>query len=646
MRTKLILTFLSLLLPTIQTASVLAQQSHAIRFLPAEQTGSDASTIPNKIAFISDIGGGQSLYVVNPDHSDMEIFGKLHIEGVRIPRILPYELLFSPDRKQVTFMGSSKFGKDPALWIANTDGSGARKLTDLKRFIRNAFSASPSPTGDHIAIRIIEENLSKIYAMRSDGSDFHFVADGDEFSWSPDGHQLALTTYVPEKQARYVRVVNIDGTNLREIYTGGRAGKCSWSPDGKRIAVIESRAETTSESRSDVFVIAPDGRQKQIVIENRTLYWHLEWSPDGEFLSFVANFEGNRGLYVWSTREASGKRLRFFSGVEAPFSWSPDCKRIAYGEYNISILDLSTEKARILFHTSGFGRPLWLPDGNHLFVYNTLELRRNADSQDLDLYITQIEPRYIKRLTDEGMNVSDISAPPNGKVIAFVVNTKANDGTYYSTVYSINSDGSNLRKLAVARIKSGWLAWSADGSKIAFVKEITNCKGCRPGNLQIQVANADGSGEHTIVNEPAWNFAPAWLPDGKSIVFLSDRKNTYGVYVTDIKGKRTNLVVNVSRWLPKHVRNDANQMSVSIAWSPDATKFVTSATSGRPGGIRVIDVKKQSAAFEFFGIAPSVLSWTPDSRRIAVMDLIHGMAMNSITPSYVDLVRLTKPRRK
>lgn len=634
MRTKLILTLLSLLLLSIQTASVLAQ-SHVIKLPPSEQTGSDASTTPNKIAFISDIGGGQSLYVANPDHSDVEIFGKLHIEGVRIPRILPYELLFSPDRKQVTFMGSSKFGKDPALWIANTDGSGARKLTDLKRFIGNAFSASPSPTGDHIAIKIIEENLSKIYAMKSDGSDFHFVADGDEFSWSPDGHQLALTTYVPEKQARYVRVVNIDGTNLREISTG-RAIKCSWSPDGKRLAVIESRAETTSEPKFDVFVIALDGTQKQIVIENGTLYWRLDWSPDGEFLSFVSNFEGNRGLYVWSTRNASGKRLRFFSGVEAPFAWSPDCKRIAYGEYIVSILDLSTEKARILFHTSGFGLPVWLPDGNHLLVSNTVELRRNSGSLDLDLYVTQIEPRYIKRLTDEGMDVLDISSPPNGKVIAFVANTKTNDGTSNSGVYSINPDGSNLRKLPVARIQSGWFAWSADGSKIAFVKEMTNCKGCRPGNLQIQVANADGSGEHTIVNEPAWNFAPAWLPDGKSIVFLSDRKNTDGVYVTDIKSKRTHLVADVSTWLPKHLKDEPNQISASIAWSPDATKFATSSLGAR--SISVFDVKKQSGVFGFIGIWPSLLSWTPDSRRIAVRDLIHGMAMNSITPSYVDLV--------
>jgi TolB protein len=376
----------------------------------------------------------------------------------------------------------------------------------------------------------------------------------------------------------------------------------------------------------------------QPVIENVTLYWRLEWSPDGEFLSFISNFEGNRGLYVWSTREASGKRLRFFSGVEAPFAWSPDSKHVAYGENIVSIFDLSEEKARILFHTSGFGRPLWLPDGNHLLVSNTLELQRNPDSLDLDLYITQIEPRNIKRLTDEGMDVSDISCPPNGKVIAFVANTKTNDGTSNSSVYSINSDGSNLRKLPVAKIASGWFAWSADGSKIAFVKEMTKCKGCRAGNLQIQVANADGSNERTIVNEPAWNFAPAWLPDGKGIVFLSDRGNSYGIYITGIKNKRTHRIADVSRWLPNTLRNDPNQRSISIAWSPDATMFVTSSTGGRPGRIRVIDVKKPSATFEFSGIAPSVLSWTPDSRRIAVIDLIHGMAMNSINPSYIDLV--------
>lgn len=632
MRTKLILTFLSLLLPTM---SVLAQQSPVIRFLPSEQKGSDASTVPNKIAFISDIGGGQSLYVVDPNRSDVKIFGKLHIEGVQIPR---HDLLFSPDRKQVIFVASSNFGRDAALWVVNTNGSGARKLMDWKWVRESPFAASCSPTGDHVGFRITEENLSKIYVMKSDGSDFHFVADGDQLSWSPDGHQLAVTTYVPEKQARYVRVVNIDGTNLREISTGGSAVECTWSPDGKRIAFSEAHAETTSEAKFDVFVVAPDGTQKETVHENITLYSPLDWSPDAQFLSFVANFEGNHGIYVWSTREPRGKRFRFLSGVGAPYEWSPDSKQIAYGGNIVSIFDLKLQKARMLFHTAGFGRPLWLPDGNHLLVYNTRELQSYRDSPDLDLYITQIESHDINRLTDDRMHVLDISCPPNGKVIAFVAKATTNDGTSNSVAYSINSDGSNLRKLSVTRIESGWFAWSNDGRKIAFVKEMTNCTGCRPGNLQIQVANADGSDEQTIVNEPAWNFAPAWLPDGKGIIFISDRGNTHGVYITDIKSKRTQRVADVSRWLPSTLTHNPNQRSIPIIWSPDATKFATALPGERPGKIRVIDVKKPATAFEVFGISPSVVSWTPDSRRIAVRDLVHDMVMNSITPSYVDLV--------
>ena len=633
MRTRLILTFLSLLLAIFETPTILAQQSPVIRFLPSEQTGLDASPIPKKIAFISDIGGGQSLYVVDPDHSDLKIFGKLHIEGVQIPR---HDLMFSPDRKQVMFVATSNFGRNAALWVVNTDGSGARKLMDWKWIRESPFAASCSPTGDHVAFRITEENLSKIYVMKSDGSDFHFVADGDQLAWSPDGHRLAVTTYVPEKQARYVRVVNIDGTNLHEISTAGRAVECTWSPDGKRIAFSESHAETTSEPKFDVFVVAPDGTQKETVLKNITLYSRLDWSPDAQFLSFVTNFEGNHGLYVWSTREPSGKRFRLLSGIAAPFAWSPDSKQVAYGGNIVKLFDLKLQTARTLFHTAGFGRPLWLPDGKHLLVYNTLGLQSNPDSGYVDLYITQIESRYINRLTAEGMHVSDISSPPNGKVIAFAANTTTNDGTSRS-VYSINSDGSDLRKLSVERIESGWFAWSADGRKIAFVKEMTNCTGCRPGNLQIQVANADGSDEQTIVNGPAWNFAPAWLPDGKGIIFVSDRGNTHGVYITDIKSKRTHLVADVSRWLPNTLTHNPNQRSVPITWSPDATKFATVLPGERPGKIRVIDVKKLSA-FEVFGTAPSVLSWTPDSRRIAVLDLVHDMAMNSITPSYVDLV--------
>ncbi|HEY6245827.1 MAG TPA: hypothetical protein VIX17_17885 [Pyrinomonadaceae bacterium] len=623
------LIFLGLSLQIVQAPTMLAQQS-AITKLSFEQIGSVAS-IPKRIAFISDIGGASSLYVVDPEHSDIDLLGKLHVEGVRVPA---HDLVFSPDKKQVIFL-STKLGSGAALWISSTDGSNARKLIDWKWLIYGPFQASWSPTGDRFAFVIRKENSSAVYTMNVDGSGFHFVATGDRFSWSPDGHQIALTTYIPEKQGRYLEVVDIEGTNLRLISSAGRASECVWSPDGKQIAFMESRRETTVEPKYDVSVVRPSGQEKQTVIENVPLYSHLSWSPDSRFLSFVSNFEGSRGLYTWATHDASGKRFRFLSGVEAPFAWSPDSKRVAYGENIIRVVDITTEKTRILFHTSGFGGPLWLPDGNRVLMYNTLSTRR-IDSDDVNLYVTRIEPQYISRLTAENLQVWDISSPPNGKVIAFTASAKGNNAAS-SRVYVINSDGSNERELAVPSIEPGWFAWSADGNKIAFVKEMLNCKKCRPGNLKIEVANADGSDEHTIVNQPAWNFAPAWLPDGKSVVFLSDRNNAHGVYLTDIKSKHTQLLADVSGSIPNHVRIERTDKFVPLVWSPDATKLATSSAVPRPGLIQVIDVKKP-ATFTFSGIAPWVLNWTPDSSRIAVADLVHGIAMNSITPTFVDLL--------
>jgi TolB protein len=63
----------------------------------------------------------------------------------------------------------------------------------------------------------------------------------------------------------------------------------------------------------------------------------------------------------------------------------------------------------------------------------------------------------------------------------------------------------------------------------------------RPGNLEIWVMNADGSGKHQITRNGAANFAPYWLPDGKRIIFASNVTNTkdpagFDLYVVNEDG--------------------------------------------------------------------------------------------------------------
>src|SRR6266702_3949176 len=207
-QTKLNIILLSVILQTVQASHVIAQTKLITASTEVSQTRVSEpgpNVAASKIVFISDIGGGQSLYVIDPDHSDINLLGKLRPEEGRIE---PSTVMLSPDRKRAVFMTVDPRGG--SLWVANTDGSDARRLTDsMWRIIRIPFAASWSPQGNRIAFVITRENFSGIYSINTDGSDFHFVAYGDKFSWSPDGQRLAITTFDPRKLGRYVDLIDV-----------------------------------------------------------------------------------------------------------------------------------------------------------------------------------------------------------------------------------------------------------------------------------------------------------------------------------------------------------------------------------------------------------------------------------------------------
>jgi TolB protein len=48
--------------------------------------------------------------------------------------------------------------------------------------------------------------------------------------------------------------------------------------------------------------------------------------------------------------------------------------------------------------------------------------------------------------------------------------------------------------------------------------------------------NADGSGQTRLTNNPANEQRPQWSPDGKRIVFASDRDSKKDIYVMNADG--------------------------------------------------------------------------------------------------------------
>ena len=160
---------------------------------------------------------------------------------------------------------------------------------------------------------------------------------------------------------------------------------------------------------------------------------------------------------------------------------------------------------------------------------------------------TAILPTQVSNPTSTPVPTMTITSTPiggSGK-IAF---TSEENGS--SDIYVINSDGTNLIKLANNITPKFAPAWSPDGKKIAFASITDDSAG-------LYIMNADGSNPIKLLDTKevnnqdvsVWRFNTdcchmAWSPDGKVIVFSAAHHSYNGccrsqgeIYLVDINGK-------------------------------------------------------------------------------------------------------------
>jgi len=114
-------------------------------------------------------------------------------------------------------------------------------------------------------------------------------------------------------------------------------------------------------------------------------------------------------------------------------------------------------------------------------------------------------------------------------------------------------------------------AWSPDGRTIVFVS-------WRDGNGEVYAMDADGSAPRNLTKNPAKDVRPAWSPDGRRIAFVSGRDGNSEIYTmnADGSGKR-NLTRDRAR-------------DLFPTWSPDGRRIAFlrgRLYSNNPGGLGV-----------------------------------------------------------
>ncbi len=256
-------------------------------------------------------------------------------------------------------------------------------------------------------------------------------------------------------------------------------------------------------------------------------------------------------------------------GQNAEAYWSPDGKRLifqstrpGYDCDQMFIMNADGSDQHLV--STGKGRTTcgyFLADNQHI-VYASTHLAGDACPKDPDRskgYVWGVFPGYdIFLATDAGKIEKRLTDTPGYDAEA-TVNWKTGRIVYTSLasgdldLWTMRTDGSEKKQITKKPGYDGGAVFSRDGRKLVWranypknAEEMARYKSLLADNLtapmkmEIVVADADGSNARTVTNFGCASFAPTFTPDGKKILFSSNKhacdSRKFELYLMNLDG--------------------------------------------------------------------------------------------------------------
>jgi Tol biopolymer transport system component len=237
------------------------------------------------IAFDGAVATGVNLFTVAPDSSRL---AELPL-GVGAFNGDPAH---SPDGTRISFdqdVGDSQ-PTVHGIFIANVDGTGARRLTTGLKTKQSFDTESQwSPDGTRIAFtRVKKSHLAAVFAVKVDGTGLERLTpwklDAASPDWSPDGKTIVFNSYFDagRGQSANLFAMRPDGSHRTALthYKGGQgfAFQPSWAPDGTRIVFTNITPHAKAGIRQ-LWTMSPKGthRKRLTNLPKKYFPYHADW---------------------------------------------------------------------------------------------------------------------------------------------------------------------------------------------------------------------------------------------------------------------------------------------------------------------------------------------------------------------------------
>jgi Tol biopolymer transport system component/Flp pilus assembly protein TadD len=275
----------------------------------------------------------------------------------------------------------------------------------------------------------------------------------------------------PTPSATTVSVV--EPTPVSTIAATPQPTKAS-APAGNR-GQIAFPVWNASKGKYDTYLANVDGTSRRLVAEEMH---QPALRPDGSYLALNGERKSFEYLCLVKSNGSDLREITTHTEDGQP-NWSPDGKKLVFAStqagdkrYRIYLLDdIPYGGGKVEGRTLSYGQddvrgqmPAWTADDR--IVYRGCDLESPArDCNGTGLYIMSAAPgaHNPKRLTQQP---GDTAPAVYGGTIAFMSNR---DGNW--EIYTMNLDGSGLRRLTNNAALDGLPVWSPDGKTIAFVSD-------------------------------------------------------------------------------------------------------------------------------------------------------------------------------